>query len=200
MTSTAFEGGGNVLLEFEAGFNSDTALADVRAKVASAKSELPTDATDPSVNEVNLSLFPVISVALAGSLPERALDEIADAGAGRDRAGAGRAFRHPAGDPRRGRRGHRRADAPEKLRRVARSVRRRRRAGQQPGRGRRAGRRAGPLRRQGAGADPDAGGRAQDSGRGLQRGRRHAGRRRHGPARPSRTRRRSPGSTASRRW
>ena len=33
MRAAAFEGGGYVLLEFEAGFNSDAALADVRAKV-----------------------------------------------------------------------------------------------------------------------------------------------------------------------
>src|SRR4051812_21993327 len=77
MTSTAFEGGGNVLLEFEAGFNSNAALEDVRAKVATAKSQLPSDANDPSVNEVNISLFPVISVALSGNLPERALGQIA---------------------------------------------------------------------------------------------------------------------------
>ena len=41
MRSTAFEGGGYVLLEFEAGFNSDEALADVRAKVDDAKRDLP---------------------------------------------------------------------------------------------------------------------------------------------------------------
>ena len=77
MSSTAFEGGGNVLLEFEAGFNSDVALADVRAKVAAAQSDLPLDATDPTVNEVNLSLFPVVSVSLSGNLTERALGQIA---------------------------------------------------------------------------------------------------------------------------
>ncbi len=77
MTSTAFEGGGNVLLEFEAGFNSDTALADVRAKVDGVKSQLPADADEPSVHEVSLSLFPVISVALGGSVSERALGQIA---------------------------------------------------------------------------------------------------------------------------
>jgi multidrug efflux pump len=77
MSSTAFEGGGNVILEFEAGFNSDVALADVRAKVAAAKSQLPDDATDPSVNEINISLFPVVSVALSGNLTERALGQIA---------------------------------------------------------------------------------------------------------------------------
>ena len=37
MRSAAFEGGGYVLLEFEAGFDSDVALADVRAKVDDAQ-------------------------------------------------------------------------------------------------------------------------------------------------------------------
>src|ERR671914_3140208 len=37
MRSTAFEGGGYVLLEFEAGFDSKAALADVPAKVDNAK-------------------------------------------------------------------------------------------------------------------------------------------------------------------
>jgi multidrug efflux pump len=77
MRSAAFEGGGFVLLEFEAGFDSDSAVADVRAKVDDAKSDLPTDADEPSVNEVNLSLFPVLVVALSGDLPERTLIRIA---------------------------------------------------------------------------------------------------------------------------
>jgi multidrug efflux pump len=77
MTSTAFEGGANVLLEFEAGFDSEAALADVRAKVAAARGELPNDATDPTINEVNIGLFPVVSVALSGNLTERALGQIA---------------------------------------------------------------------------------------------------------------------------
>src|SRR3954471_6705356 len=69
MRSAAFEGGGYVLLEFEAGFNSDAALADVRAKVDAAKSSRPSDAAEPVVQEVNLSLFPVIVVALGGDVP-----------------------------------------------------------------------------------------------------------------------------------
>ena len=38
MRSTAYEGGGFVLLEFDAGFNADKALDDVREKVDIAKS------------------------------------------------------------------------------------------------------------------------------------------------------------------
>src|ERR1044071_5048219 len=77
MRSAAFEGGGYVLLEFEAGFDSDSAIADVRAKVDDAKSELPGDADEPNVQEVNLSLFPVLVVALGGDVPERTLLQIA---------------------------------------------------------------------------------------------------------------------------
>jgi len=73
MTSEATEGFASVSLEFNAGFNSDKALADVRSKVDEAKAELPTDAEEPSVNEVNLSLFPVVNVILTGDVPERAL-------------------------------------------------------------------------------------------------------------------------------
>jgi multidrug efflux pump len=77
MRSTAFEGGGYVLLEFEAGFDSKSALADVRAKVDEAKRDLPRDADEPLVQEVNLSLYPVLVVALSGQVPERTMLRIA---------------------------------------------------------------------------------------------------------------------------
>src|SRR5215218_1565073 len=73
MRSQAFEGGGYVLIEFEAGFDADRALADVRAKTDMAKKDLPRDADEPIVQEVNLSLFPVIVVGLGGDVPERTL-------------------------------------------------------------------------------------------------------------------------------
>jgi multidrug efflux pump len=77
MRSTAFEGGGYVLLEFEAGFDSKSALADVRAKVDTAKHDLPRDVDEPQVSEVNLSLYPVIVLGLSGDVPERTLLRIA---------------------------------------------------------------------------------------------------------------------------
>jgi multidrug efflux pump len=77
MRSTAFEGGGYVLLEFDAGFDSKAALADVRAKVDEAKRDLPRDVDEPIVQEVNLSLYPVLVVALAGNVPERTMLRIA---------------------------------------------------------------------------------------------------------------------------
>ncbi len=77
MRSTAYEGGGYVLLEFEAGFDSGKALQDVRAKVDDAQRDLPRDADQPAVREVNISLFPILVVGLTGDLPERTLLRIA---------------------------------------------------------------------------------------------------------------------------
>src|SRR3712207_2686780 len=54
LRSSAYEGGGYVLLEFEAGFDGSKALADVRAKVDDARRDLPRDADEPQVREVNL--------------------------------------------------------------------------------------------------------------------------------------------------
>ncbi|MSP83476.1 MAG: efflux RND transporter permease subunit [Alphaproteobacteria bacterium] len=77
MRSTAYEGGANVLLEFTAGFDADKALQDVRNKTDIAKVELPEETDEPSVNEVNIGLFPVIVVTLSGDVPERTLLRLA---------------------------------------------------------------------------------------------------------------------------
>ncbi|MFM2044394.1 MAG: hypothetical protein RLY86_2970, partial [Pseudomonadota bacterium] len=77
MRSTAYQGGGNVVLEFVAGFDADKALLDVRQKVDDARPDLPDGVDEPSVNEVNFSLFPVIVVTLSGDVPERTLVRLA---------------------------------------------------------------------------------------------------------------------------
>ncbi|MGF1626053.1 MAG: efflux RND transporter permease subunit [Alphaproteobacteria bacterium] len=77
LTASAYLGGANVVLEFEAGFDADQALTDVREAVDRAKPDLPSEADEPTVNEVNLSLFPVITVNLHGPVPERTLLTIA---------------------------------------------------------------------------------------------------------------------------
>ncbi len=77
MTSIAYEGGGNVTLEFEAGFDADQAELDVREAVDRVRPELPADMDEPTVNEINLSLFPIIVVTLSGDVPERMLVRLA---------------------------------------------------------------------------------------------------------------------------
>lgn len=52
MTSVASEGHASVMLEFDAGFNTDQALADVRVKVDAARAKLPAEAKEPTVNEI----------------------------------------------------------------------------------------------------------------------------------------------------
>lgn len=76
MRSTAGEGHASVLMEFEAGFDADTALDDVREKVDIAKKELPEETDDPTVHEVNVGLFPVLVVTLSGDIPTRSLIRI----------------------------------------------------------------------------------------------------------------------------
>ena len=77
LTSTGSESHGSVLLEFDAGFDPGVALADVREKVDIAKSTLPNGTDEPTVDEINVALFPVITVSLAGPIPERSLLKIA---------------------------------------------------------------------------------------------------------------------------
>ena len=71
MTSVSAEGYGSVSLEFAAGEDIDKAIADVRKAVDDAKPDLPPDADEPKVVEVSLSLFPVLTAALYGPVPER---------------------------------------------------------------------------------------------------------------------------------
>jgi len=73
MRASAYQGGGNVVVEFQAGANLEKALDDVRNKVDEAKPDLPQGADEPTVNEVNISEFPVLVVTLSGDVPERAL-------------------------------------------------------------------------------------------------------------------------------
>ena len=77
MRSTAYQGGGNVVIEFMAGADLAKALDDVRNKVSDAKPDLPQGADEPTVNEVNISEFPVLVVTLSGDVPERALTRAA---------------------------------------------------------------------------------------------------------------------------
>lgn len=74
MTATAYQGGGNVLMEFQAGADLTKAKNDVKDKVDDAKPNLPAEIDSPTVNEVNISEFPVLVVTLSGNVPERVLN------------------------------------------------------------------------------------------------------------------------------
>ncbi len=77
MRATSYESGASVVLEFDAGFDADKALTDVREKVDLAKPDLPDDTDEPTVHEVNISLFPVLVVTLSADIPEGKLLHVA---------------------------------------------------------------------------------------------------------------------------
>ncbi len=77
ITSNSYQGGGNVIIEFEPSADLSSALEDVRSKVSNAKREFPAGTDEPSVNEVNISEFPILVVTLSGNAPERVLTRTA---------------------------------------------------------------------------------------------------------------------------
>ena len=77
MSSTSYLGGGNIILEFDAGFESERALGDTRLKVDQAKNKFPEETKEPNVTEINLSRFPVLAIAISGNIEKRYLLKIA---------------------------------------------------------------------------------------------------------------------------
>lgn len=78
MEGHASEGFASIRLEFQPGFDADEALDRVREAVDRAESELPADAADVTITEVNTALFPIINAVLSGPVPERTLNRLAD--------------------------------------------------------------------------------------------------------------------------
>lgn len=78
MSSEAAEGFASVQLEFAAGGDIDEALDKVREAVDTVEGDLPEDAYDVNVTEINTALFPIITVVLSGPVPERTLNDLAD--------------------------------------------------------------------------------------------------------------------------
>ena len=66
--STASEGHASLILEFDSGVDIDQAIVDAKDKVDRAKGELPADADEPTVNEINLATFPVLRINLYGNV------------------------------------------------------------------------------------------------------------------------------------
>ncbi|MEM8539431.1 MAG: efflux RND transporter permease subunit [Pseudomonadota bacterium] len=79
MTGSAYQGGGNVVVEFDPSTDLSTALEDVRTKVDQAKRDFPAGTDEPTVSEVNISEFPVLVVTLSGEVPERVLTDTSKA-------------------------------------------------------------------------------------------------------------------------
>src|SRR6185436_19846164 len=78
MTALIREGNVRLILRFVLERDINDAAQDVREKVAQALKELPPEVEPPIITKVDPDADPVISFALSGALPLRALTEIAD--------------------------------------------------------------------------------------------------------------------------
>jgi len=78
MRSISSEGVSMIILEFDINEDIDTALQRVKDKVDLAKPDLPDDADDPVVDEVNIAEMPIMFVNLSGDVGLVKLKKIAD--------------------------------------------------------------------------------------------------------------------------
>jgi multidrug efflux pump len=78
MVSTASTGHLSIVLEFYSDVDIDQAVQDVRQKVDDAKGDLPDDSREPKVMEINVALFPIAVVTLAGNISEAELYAVAN--------------------------------------------------------------------------------------------------------------------------
>jgi multidrug efflux pump len=78
MTSTSTEGYSSITVEFATSVNMDEALQQVREKVDLAKPDLPSDAEEPSILEIDISEMPIMQVNLSGDYGLVRLKEIGE--------------------------------------------------------------------------------------------------------------------------
>ncbi|QDG51462.1 hypothetical protein FIV42_12115 [Persicimonas caeni] len=79
MTSTSAESVSLVTLEFDPEVNIEDALQKVREKVDKAKPDLPDDAEDPEIIEINSSDWPVLIANVSGDMDLVRLKEVGEA-------------------------------------------------------------------------------------------------------------------------
>jgi multidrug efflux pump subunit AcrB len=78
ISSYSLEGVSNTIIEFESGTDIESSIQKVRDKVDMARVDLPQEADEPVINEINISELPVIILTLHGDLSLAALNFIAE--------------------------------------------------------------------------------------------------------------------------
>ncbi|MCB9538547.1 MAG: efflux RND transporter permease subunit [Myxococcales bacterium] len=76
--STSTEGVSTIVIEFTPDVAINEALQQVRDKVGIAKADLPTDAEEPLINEIDLSEFPIMVVNLSATYPLAQMKKVAE--------------------------------------------------------------------------------------------------------------------------
>ncbi|TNE57730.1 MAG: efflux RND transporter permease subunit [Alphaproteobacteria bacterium] len=77
MTSYGTTDHAGIVLEFSMDMDMDQVLIDVREQVALARADIPQEAEEPYVQEINLAEEPVIIAAIFGDVPERTMFTLA---------------------------------------------------------------------------------------------------------------------------
>ena len=78
VTSQSLESVASLQIEFNADVKVETALRRVKDKVDEAKPDLPVDAKDPVVRELNFSNMPIFVISLSGDYESERLDRIGE--------------------------------------------------------------------------------------------------------------------------
>ncbi len=78
MTSSSAEGSSVVMMEFQPEIRIEDALQYVRDKVDLAKAELPDEADEPIIKEINVADFPILIISMSGDISPVRLKGIAD--------------------------------------------------------------------------------------------------------------------------
>ncbi len=79
ISSKSAKGYVSIFLEFDVSVDKDKALQDIRADLDGVSAELPDDASEPTINEIDINGMSIINVAVYGDVPERTLVEKAKA-------------------------------------------------------------------------------------------------------------------------
>ncbi len=78
ITSTSGDNVSAIVVEFLASADIDKSMTDLRDEVEQAKRDLPKDAEDPSITQIDLTREPVITATISASLPPEILFRLAE--------------------------------------------------------------------------------------------------------------------------
>jgi multidrug efflux pump len=77
VTSTSRNGVSSITVEFEASADLDESIQDLKDAIDRAKSDLPDDATEPQVTQIDFVNQPILTVAIANDTNDRAFADLA---------------------------------------------------------------------------------------------------------------------------
>lgn len=77
LTSTSAEGFSSIVVEFDANADADKSIQELKDEVDKVKPDLPDEATDPTVLDIDFSNDPVLTFSVSSDLPEKVFVSVA---------------------------------------------------------------------------------------------------------------------------